>query len=59
MSPRLRVTMVDSGDVRIEDLVGNKGADAAADLGRLGNKMMSSLLDVTFFGFVATVTPFF
>ena len=28
-------TMVDNGDVRIEDLVGNNGADAAADLGRL------------------------
>ena len=27
--------MVTSGDVRIEDLVGNDGADAAADLGRL------------------------
>ena len=27
--------MVDSGDVRSEDLVGNKGADTAADLGRL------------------------
>ena len=27
--------MVASGDVRIEDLVGNDGADAAADLGRL------------------------
>ena len=27
--------MVDNGDVRIEDLVGNKGADTAADLGRL------------------------
>ena len=27
--------MVDSGDVRFEDLVGNNGADAAADLGRL------------------------
>ena len=27
--------MVTSGDVRIEDLVGNNGADAAADLGRL------------------------
>ena len=27
--------MVDSGDVRLEDLVGNNGADAAADLGRL------------------------
>ena len=27
--------MVDNGDVRIEDLVGNNGADAAADLGRL------------------------
>ena len=27
--------MVDNGDVRIEDLVGNDGADAAADLGRL------------------------
>ena len=27
--------MVASGDVRIEDLVGNNGADAAADLGRL------------------------
>ena len=26
--------MADSGDVRSEDLVGNKGADAAADLGR-------------------------
>ena len=26
---------VDSGDVRFEDLVGNNGADAAADLGRL------------------------
>ena len=26
---------VDNGDVRIEDLVGNNGADAAADLGRL------------------------
>ena len=28
-------SMVDSGDVRLEDLVGNNGADAAADLGRL------------------------
>ena len=28
--------MVDNGDVRLEDLVGNNGADAAADLGRLG-----------------------
>ena len=27
--------MVDSGDVRLDDLVGNNGADAAADLGRL------------------------
>ena len=27
--------MVDNGDVRLEDLVGNKGADTAADLGRL------------------------
>ena len=27
--------MVDNGDVRIEDLVGNNDADAAADLGRL------------------------
>ena len=27
--------MVDGGDVRLEDLVGNNGADAAADLGRL------------------------
>ena len=27
--------MVDSGDVRLEDLVGNNGADAASDLGRL------------------------
>ena len=27
--------MVDSGGVRLEDLVGNNGADAAADLGRL------------------------
>ena len=27
--------MVDNGDVRIEDLVGNNGADAAADLERL------------------------
>ena len=27
--------MVASGDVRIEDLIGNNGADAAADLGRL------------------------
>ena len=27
--------MVTSGDVRVEDLVGNNGADAAADLGRL------------------------
>ena len=27
--------MVASGDVRIEDLVGNDGADTAADLGRL------------------------
>ena len=27
--------MVDNGDVRIEDLIGNNGADAAADLGRL------------------------
>ena len=27
--------MVDSGYVRLEDLVGNNGADAAADLGRL------------------------
>ena len=27
--------MVDSGDVRFEDLFGNNGADAAADLGRL------------------------
>ena len=27
--------MVDNGDVRIEDLVGKNGADAAADLGRL------------------------
>ena len=27
--------MVASGDVRFEDLVGNNGADAAADLGRL------------------------
>ena len=27
--------MVDNGDVRIGDLVGNNGADAAADLGRL------------------------
>ena len=27
--------MVDIGDVRLEDLVGNNGADAAADLGRL------------------------
>ena len=26
--------MVDNGDVRLEDLVGNNGADAAADLGR-------------------------
>ena len=38
-SPRLEghatQTMVDSGDVRIEDLVGNNGAGAAADLGRL------------------------
>ena len=28
-------TMVAGGDVRLEDLVGNNGADAAADLGRL------------------------
>ena len=27
--------MVDNGDVRLEDLVGNSGADAAADLVRL------------------------
>ena len=27
--------MVASGDVRVEDLIGNHGADAAADLGRL------------------------
>ena len=27
--------MVDNGDVRLEDLVGNNGADAAPDLGRL------------------------
>ena len=27
--------MVHNGDVRLEDLVGNKGADTAADLGRL------------------------
>ena len=27
--------IVDNGDVRLEDLVGNNGADAAADLGRL------------------------
>ena len=27
--------MVDNGDVRLEDLVGNSGADAAADFGRL------------------------
>ena len=27
--------MVDNGDVRLDDLVGNNGADAAADLGRL------------------------
>ena len=27
--------MVASGDVRLEDLIGNNGADAAADLGRL------------------------
>ena len=27
--------MVAGGDVRLEDLVGNKGADAAADLGLL------------------------
>ena len=38
-SPRLKGhatrAMVDNGDVRLEDLVGNNGADAAADLGRL------------------------
>ena len=51
--------MVDNGDVRIGDLVGNNGADAAADLGSYGNKIMSSLLDVTFFGFVATGTPLY
>ena len=38
-SPRLKGhatrAMVDSGHVRLEDLVGNNGADAAADLGRL------------------------
>ena len=28
-------TMVDNGDVRLEDRVGNNGANAAADLGRL------------------------
>ena len=27
--------MVDNGDVRLEDLVGNNGADAAADLGEV------------------------
>ena len=27
--------MVDNGDVRLEDLIGNDGADTAADLGRL------------------------
>ena len=32
---RATQAMVDNGDVRIEDLVGNYGADAAADLGRL------------------------
>ena len=41
----LLVAMVASGDVRIEDLVGNDGADAAADLGRLtAAVMMLSLL---------------
>ena len=37
--PRLRVmlhkAMVDNGDVRFEDLIGDDGADTAADLGRL------------------------
>ena len=27
--------MVDNGDVRLEDLIGDDGADTAADLGRL------------------------
>ena len=31
----LLLPWVASGDVRLEDLVGNNGADAAADLGRL------------------------
>ena len=30
--------MVDNGDVRLEDLIGNNGADTAADLGRLRQK---------------------
>ena len=31
----LLMPMVDNGDVRLDDLVGNNGADAAVDLGRL------------------------
>ena len=39
--------MVDGGDVRFDHLLGNNGADAVADLGRLQKRrMMSSLLVV-------------
>ena len=43
--------MVAGGDVRLEDLVGNNGADTAADLGRL------RLLVVIFFEFAAFGIP--
>ena len=62
-SPRLRGhatrAMFDNGNVRLEDLVGNRWLlDASADLGEVdGSRMTSSLLDVTFFGLVATGTP--
>ena len=47
--------MVNNGDVRFEDLVGNNGADAAADF----SMIMSSLLVVIFYGFVDFGTPSF
>ena len=51
--------MVDNGDVRIEDLVGNNGADAAADLGRLRQQddVITARRDLL--RFVAVGTPLF
>ena len=44
--------MVDNGDVRLEDCCVTMVLMQLLILGGYGNMMMSSLLDVTFFGFV-------